>query len=161
VIDGSNFNTIELFSAAEGNTSAKRGTNFNGEKIGIIKLIVGTLDENPKDRIIGIVANPDEITENETVSIGSAGGNEMFLYKDSIASVPRTVSDGDAISTSFAALTGVHCAYHDPIRKDDNVVEGIGGSEDTFISKDVNVSDKIEQKVVVLGGGEYAIFMAE
>lgn len=162
VIDGSNFNTLDLFSAAEGNSSAK-GNSFDGEKIGIVKLIVGTLnDENPKDRIIGIVANPDEVMDDETVSIRSGGANDMLLYKDSIASVPITVSDEDAISTSFAALTGVHCAYHDPIRKDDNVVTGIGGGEDSFkLSKNDKVHEKVKRKVIVLGGGEYAIFMTD
>ena len=70
------------------------------------------------------------------------------------------VSDEDAISTSFVALTGVHCAYHDPIREDEKIVQGIGGSEDSFIL-DSKESEKDEKKCVVLGGGDYAIFVSE
>jgi len=162
VLDGSNFNALDLFSIAEGNASVK-GNSFDGEKIGIVKLVVGTLDENPKDRIVGIVADPDEVMMHvETVSIRSSSGDKVLLYKDSVAKVPKNVSDEDAMSTSFVALTGVHCAYHDPIREDDKIVKGIGGSEDDFIlNLDSKDGAKVEKKCVVLGGGDYASFVSE
>ena len=70
------------------------------------------------------------------------------------------MSDEDSISTCVAALSGVHCSYFDPDRKEDKVVKGVGGSEDDFLLPDDH-SSGIEKKVVVIGGGDYASFIAE
>ena len=176
-LDGSNYNALELFLAAEGVTF---NNNKNAEKLGRCNVVVGSLDENPKDRIVGIAAasasssstdgDAAAATHTQTVPITNADGSKMHLYKDSIAKVPNSVSDEDAISTCIAALTGVHCAYFDPDREEDKVVKGVGGSDDDFIlpldlgndhGDGDGSSDKVGKKVVVLGGGDYASFIAE
>ncbi|GFH51760.1 hypothetical protein CTEN210_08236 [Chaetoceros tenuissimus] len=156
MIDGSNYNALELFTAAEGN-SVLKDVSVKGEKIGIIKIVAGSTDENPKERIVGVAVDPDS-TNVETVRISSKNGG-IHLQKDSVAVVPRRISDEDAMSTLFASLTGVHCAFHDPIRNDGRVVEGVGGSNDDFmVSSDMDTEGK---KVVILGGGEYSCFITD
>ena len=156
VIDGSNYNALELFTAAEGN-SILRDVSVNGEKIGIIKMVAGSTDENPKERIVGVAVDPDS-TNVETIRISSKSG-DIHLQKDSVAVIPGRVSDEAVMWTLFASLTGVHCSYHDPIRNDGKILEGVGGSNDDFmVSSDMDAEGK---KVVLLGGGELSCFIAD
>jgi hypothetical protein len=65
------------------------------------------------------------------------------VYADSVAEVPRTIKDADAIATAAAAVCGVHCGMP-------KLLENAGGEGDTE-----------KARAVVLGGGEYAIFTAK
>lgn len=161
VLDGSSYNALDLFVQVEGRSSSK--SHSKGEQFGVIKVVTGTLDQNPTDRIIGIVAeeveNPNEHTS--TIPIQNKNGGIVYLFKDSIAKIPKSVSDQDAMSTCIAALSGVHCACFDPDREADKVVKGIGGSADDFVLPKESVNGKgIGKKVVVLGGSDYASFIS-
>mmetsp|Transcript_17136 Transcript_17136/g.39842 ORF Transcript_17136/g.39842 Transcript_17136/m.39842 type:complete len:604 (-) Transcript_17136:196-2007(-) len=78
------------------------------------------------DRVIGLVAEAGP--GDGTVSVGGAE-----LRRDSLAVLPPSLSDADAVSTASACLLGVHCAV------------------------DTNSTNN---RVVVAGGGDRAAFLA-
>lgn len=99
-------------------------------------IITGTLPKT-NERVVGIQA---EDTDDDTISLDDS----TFLYKDSMATIPKQVKEQDAMTTLLASLVGVHCVLP--------AVEEIGGSDsDSFVSG----------KVVVMGGSDYACFAAE
>lgn len=124
----------------------------NRMKIGISIIAAGTI-EGTQDRVVGILKqekfmqqlNPQEDHLQQFIQLDS----ESFIYKDSMAYIPSSVNDNDAIQTLMASLVGVHCVFHPTI------LAHVGGSLDNMI---VNLVDR---PVVILGGGELASFISE
>lgn len=94
-------------------------------------------------RIIGVEApsstdsaSNGDVSSQRIVSIG----NDLQLYRDSIATLPKKLSDADAISTAATSLLGVHCSNL-PLTAEDDA--------------------KRRKKVVIVGGGDYAQFLAK
>lgn len=170
VLDGSSFNALDLFLAAEGKSTGnpfRSNTRNNNSPAssghhGYCSIVTATLNNK---RVIGIIANKDGIIAKKdsrsseallnTVSID----DNVHVYKDSLASIPKSISDEDAISTCIASLA-IHCAIHDPVRPTDKIVENVGGSSESFVSS-VEDTNEMAKKVVVVGGGDYASFIAE
>lgn len=167
ILDGSNYNTLDLFLSAEGNSPLQTDNNaIGGETIGILKVVVGYPEnsKSPKQRMVGFAVDPVVgLRDNVSVKIKDKNGQDIFLSSDSIANVPNGISDEDAIATSIAALAGVHCAYFDPVREDDHILKKIGGSNEEFMlgEFDEKSVSRPEKKIVVLGGGDYASFVSE
>ena len=69
--------------------------------------------------LIGIQAVDQDI--NSSTVETSTIDNEV-VYSDTIATIPRGISDHDAISTAAASLVGIHCAGPK--------ITGVGGSGD-------------------------------
>jgi len=139
-----------LLSMSEGKTGivSPRGAPTG---VGSMSLVVGTTvpgeddgDGKPR-RVVGVEqiqnAAGDGGESQKTVSLGDA-----TVFEHTVAEVPNSISDADAMSTAAAAVVGIHCS----VPKVENVG---GGSSDS----DVFYSGK----AVVLGGNEYACFFAE
>jgi thiol-disulfide isomerase/thioredoxin len=167
ILDGSNYNSFNAFISTEGvrKSDHKNETKLSPkseDEVGYCNVFVGHLDGK---RIVGIRADHNccsegyEVIQTETSTTSKI---PFSIYKDSIAELPassKIISDDDAISTFVAAMTAVHCAYHNPIRKEDKLVEGVGGSNDTF---EADGSTRSERKsIVVMGGSDYASFIAD
>lgn len=168
ILDGSHYNSLDLFLSAEGNAPILTDNNaIDGESIGILRVVVGCPDDNnnksPRNRVVGFAVDPTVLGDDYAMKIKDSQGKDIYLLPDSIANVPRGISDEDAIATSIAALTGVHCAYFDPLREDDRILKKIGGSDEEFMLEDLDEKSgsSLEKKIVVLGGGEYASFVSD
>lgn len=141
IIDGGELESFLLHNNnSEGETSSTGGGR-RGNVVGSLTLVTGTTQDDPSKRIIGVKAD-DDINNYETVSLGDA----VDVYKHTIATIPQSVSDNDALSTAAAAVVGVHCALPR--------VGGVGGSDN---SNDVFYSGKS----VIIGGNDYACFLAD
>jgi thiol-disulfide isomerase/thioredoxin len=141
IIDGGELESFLLHNNnSEGETSSTGGGG-RGNVVGSLTLVTGTTQDDPSKRIIGVKAD-DDINNYETVSLG----DEIDVYKHTIATIPQSVSDNDALSTAAAAVVGVHCALPR--------VGGVGGSDN---SNDVFYSGKS----VIIGGNDYACFLAD
>ncbi|KAL7473917.1 hypothetical protein ACHAXS_014353 [Conticribra weissflogii] len=147
-----------------------RSPRNSPQGIGCLTFVTGTTEEQDYDvnkqgggaaktkarRIIGVEVTTDKANEknddantekgennihkfDETISLG----NNIRVYKHTVATIPDGVSDWDAISTAAAAVVGVHCAVPR--------LGGVGGSEVEFTSG----------KAVVIGGNDYACFIAD
>lgn len=163
ILDGSSFNALDTFLAAEGKVSSTSSqAGMNAQKHGYCSFVTAKLPNN--ERVVGIrVDGQQSGQENdnlETVVIDEG----VEIYKDSLATIPKSISDDDAISTAIASMASVHCAVHNPIPANDKIVQNVGGSSENFVS---NVSTKIENNTidnkiaVVVGGGDFASFVAE
>ena len=126
-------------------TGGGRGRNV----VGSLTLVTGSTQDG--SRVIGVQVQSsstktndgDDVDNNyETVSLGDA----VDVYKHTIATIPQSVSDNDALSTAAAAVVGVHCALPR--------VGGVGGSDN---SNDVFYSGK----TVIIGGNDFACFLAD
>lgn len=167
ILDGSSFNALELFLAAEGNkASSSSNTNVGTKRHGYCSVVTVRLPT--KERVVGIrvendanntpTQNDDTNSNLETVWIEDG----VELYKDSMATIPDSISDEDAISTTIGSLTGIHCAAYNPIPLDNKVVKNIGGSAENFVSSEEKESIVVDnKKAVVIGGGDFASFVAE
>lgn len=141
IIDGGELESFLLHNNnSEGETSSTGGGR-RGNVVGSLTLVTGTTQDDPSKRIIGVKAD-DDINNYETVSLG----DEIDVHKHTIATIPQSVSDNDALSTAAAAVVGVHCALPR--------VGGVGGSDN---SNDVFYSGKS----VIIGGNDYACFLAD
>lgn len=141
IIDGGELESFLLHNNnSEGETSSTGGGR-RGNVVGSLTLVTGTTQDDPSKRIIGVKAD-DDVNNYETVSLGDA----VDVYKHTIATIPQSVSDNDALSTAAAAVVGVHCALPR--------VGGVGGSDN---SNDVFYSGKS----VIIGGNDYACFLAD
>ena len=106
------------------------------DRVGSMCFVTASLDDELRledgrilgksDKVLGVAAAAPAECGNATVSIGDAD-----LYRDSLAVLPSSCSETDAISTASASLLGVHC----------------GGARGGG-------------KVVIVGGGDYAAFLA-
>ena len=156
VLDGASFNALDAFLAAEGtSTGEKKMLPPSASRHGYCTVITAKMS---KERIIGMKVEEEyNVDSLEKVMIG--GGVE--IYKDSMATIPKSISDDDAISTFAASLAGIHCAFHDPISPDDKIVKNVGGSSVDFVAEDEVLDKKDNRKAVVVGGGDYASFVSE
>ena len=116
------------------------GVGNNDATIGKMTVVVG-LREDTGDKVVGVVAS--EPNDN-TIALQSTS---LQIHADSMASVPKSVPDQDAVNTMIAALSGVQCTLPR--------VEGVGGASATA------ENGLVSGKVVILGGSEYACFAAE
>ena len=98
-----------------------------------MQLVPPLNEADGKDRVVGICETKKK-DNKELVQLDE----EIYIRKDSIAEIPNSISDADAISTATSALAGVRCTMP--------------------ISLDESHADK---KVVVLGGGDFACFIAK
>lgn len=147
----------------------QRGRGHSMEQqVGLLTFVVGTTtihndDSSSKQcRVVGVEKNlnyndndDDENDKYETISLT----DEVQIYKHTMATIPSNISDMDALSTAAATVVGVHCA----IPK----VEDIGGSGGVLAAQETNDnSNNIDTtifysgKAVILGGNDYAIFIA-
>ena len=158
VLDGSSFNALDLFLAAEGKLTGSKPSRSNTKnRHGYCSVITVKLSNNK--RVIGIKVDHAATTNSESLETVSIE-NGVEIYKDSMATIPDSISDDDAISTCVASLAAIHCAIHDPIRPDDKIVQNVGGSTETFVSAIETVTLQ-NKKAVVVGGSDYASFVAE
>ncbi len=156
ILDGSSFNALDLFLAAEGNSPSLIG-NAN-KKHGVCSVVTAKLSNN--ERVVGILVEKHSSQNNdrlETVLIDDG----VEVYKDSLAKIPNSVSDEDAISTTIASLAGIHCAAYNPIPVDNKIVKNIAGSTENFMSSKRESATIENKKAVVIGGGDFASFVAE
>lgn len=158
VLDGSSFNALDLFLFAEG-TSTKANSGLYSSPLdgrhGYCHVITAKMANN--ERVVGIkVEKEQEANSLEKVTIDDG----VEIYKDSMATIPKSISDDDAISTCVASLAGIHCALHNPISPEDKVVKNVGGSSFDFVS-DEDALDSGKRKAVVVGGSDYASFLSE
>ena len=155
VLDGSSFNALDLFLAVEGKSSTNGRSNA---KHGYCSFVTAEVSKN--ERIIGIhvqTENRAELDNLETITIDDG----VEVYKDSSAIIPNSISDEDAISTAIAAITGIHCAIYNPTPINDKIVQNVGGSSENFVSSVTKSNNIDNKKAVVVGGGDYASFVAE
>lgn len=129
--------------------------------VGIMTVVTGTTidednngDNTKKTRVVGIEApwggrdDDDELLDAGAAAAAAstivALSPDCYLYKNSIAKIPTRISDDVAISTFVAALAPIHCALPK--------ASHVGGSNSEF--------SITNGKVVVVGGSEYACFVA-
>ena len=158
VLDGSSFNALDAFLTAEGVTKSdvsNRNPSLNRHRHGFCSVITAKLTNN--ERIVGIRVEPDNKSDFLEKVIIEDG---VEVYKDSLATIPKSISDDDAISTFVASLAGIHCSYYDPVSPEGTIVKNIGGSAENFVSAEESTNDA-KRKAVVVGGGDYACFVAE
>ncbi len=104
-------------------------------KYGYMSVLTGKDEDNR--RIVAMQCTESHDSEQSASSL---------VYEDSIAVIPKQVSDEDAISTYIASLSSIVCALPR--------VKNIGGGVD---EEAVTISGK----AVVLGSGDLACFSAE
>lgn len=144
VYDGSEFISLSsvLFQQLESSSNNNNDDSIQpvmesvpSLEAGYITFVTGTLDN---ERVIGIqVSNDYESNESQNV----LPLEETYIYKSSKCTIPKGISDEDAISTAAASLSSVYCAY-------DYDTKG-------------NLLPRGKRKAVVLGGGDYACFIAK
>lgn len=88
------------------------------------------------EKVLGIEMDANTCTDK--TSLVQLDDN-VYIHKDSMVIIPKGISDYDAISTASAALAGVYCSF---------------GAVDEKKSE-------APKKAVVLGGGDYACFIAK
>ena len=127
---------------------------------GIMTVVTGTLQStdniDQQQRVVGIQASVSETTKT-TTSIPSSDNYsninpptvalapDCWVYKHGLAKIPKDISDELAMSTFVASLAAVHCAIPSATH--------VGGSDSDFVPSK-------EGRVVVVGGSEYATFVA-
>jgi len=114
--------------------SAASGGWRNSPQAGCLNLITGTTDDG--GRVVGVEKRDDGDTADmlsyESVSVGNSQ-----VYRHTLATIPKGVSDWDALSTAAASVVGIHCA----IPK----VEAVGGSTDeVFYSGKVCIKKNLD-----------------
>lgn len=158
ILDGSSLNALDLFLSSEGLSTGEKLSSLSrrNNQHGYCNIIAAKLPNN--ERIVGIKVDSNMNDSSNTLEKMLIDGG-VEVYKDSVAKIPNAISDDDAISTCIGSFL-VHCALHDPMYPDDKIVRNVGGSSVEFVS-DVEAPDKSKRKAVVVGGGDYASFVAE
>eukprot|EP00555_Chaetoceros_dichaeta_P011133 CAMPEP_0198267972 /NCGR_PEP_ID=MMETSP1447-20131203/35307_1 /TAXON_ID=420782 /ORGANISM="Chaetoceros dichaeta, Strain CCMP1751" /LENGTH=651 /DNA_ID=CAMNT_0043958807 /DNA_START=30 /DNA_END=1985 /DNA_ORIENTATION=+ len=172
ILDGSDLVSLDKFLQSEnsppsidGRNDGKRLKKTNGkDRTASCSIVTGNLiseTNSNKIRVVGIAVNLSSETESlidntNIVEINGDNGVRISIYEDSMARIPKSISDHDAISTCAASLVGIHCAIHDPLTQ--NIVKGVGGSEDEFVMTPAAPGQK---KIAIMGSGEYACFLAD
>jgi thiol-disulfide isomerase/thioredoxin len=152
VYDGAEFVSILSFLLQEESSSSTRSdrnprrlpfqdlenTSLPPKRAGYLTFVCGTTLESDEDEVRRVVGVKQVEDEDPTVTNGCGVQVDegVFLYADSVATIPKGITDADAISTAAAALCGVHCGM--PILDDGNL-----------------------GTTVILGGGDYACFTAK
>jgi hypothetical protein len=113
----------------------------DSDRVGCLTFVAGTIADaaaaaegrsspssSPR-RVVGVEKNDDGDDYYDAISLG----DDVRVYKHTVATIPDGVSDGDALSTAAAALVGIHCALPK--------VEAVGGGSDdaVFYSGKVSV----------------------
>jgi len=154
VLDGSEYTSLQSFLKSTQDGYVPGAPPRPGSQVyGYFSIATGTIDTGK--RVVGIVC-PSEYLGSEKKSKQKKDSNNLFstvkldntthIFNNSIAIIPEGISDADAISTSYASIVGVHCAF---IPK----LNDIGGSKDKF---------RIDGgSVVVVGGADFSCFVAE
>ena len=134
-------------------TKDKMYKDISLKKAGYIPFVIGTLPNNnnnnyKNERIIAVqVLQPkpfnneeddddDDDDDDDEINLESSKeytlldeSNNIYVYTDSITSIPKYINDNDAISTASAALCGIHCGMPLMI-SDDNDNEDDNGTKD-------------------------------
>jgi len=103
-------------------------------RAGYVSFVTGTLEGDTNERILAIekTASNGKQEYDANSDLFVKMDDETLIYKDSITTIPKSISDSDAISTASAAIP-VRCAY----------------------------GQHRKCRSVVLGGGDYACFIAK
>jgi hypothetical protein len=139
ILDGAEWASVQRYLLSLQPQSTTGSSKAKEE--GCLEIVVGTLPKGNK-RVVGVQIVDTETTtpaEEETVTLSDT----CRLYKDSVAAIPDSVSDAQAIST-YTCSTAWHAAFHQAATE-----SGIGGSD---------ISETIT--AVVVGGSQYAIVTA-
>eukprot|EP00979_Chaetoceros_neogracilis_P008515 scaffold1895_cov222-Chaetoceros_neogracile.AAC.6 len=156
IYDGAEFISIASVLAADAEEKAATGNNDDDDdddddvyentfdklpsrRAGYITFVTGTIKGKEKGhRVLGIQVDPDTVIDEDfLVEID----DDVYIKNDSLAIIPKGISDEDAIYTASASLAGIYCSL--PV--DDLVAP----------------SHVDKKKAVVLGGGDYACFVAK
>ncbi|KAL9185865.1 hypothetical protein ACHAXT_003642 [Thalassiosira profunda] len=116
------------------------------DRVGAMTFVVATLEEDLEEdgavwlqsglKIIGVEASSTSTETSDDARGIVSIGDGLQLYRDSIAVIPAKLSPADAISTAATCLLGVHCSS-------------------------APMEEKGKRRVVIVGGGEYALFLAK
>ncbi|KAL9184199.1 hypothetical protein ACHAXT_002285 [Thalassiosira profunda] len=138
ILDGGELQSFLLHTDG---VSPSLGGPRGAQQVGCLSFVTGTTDDS--GRVVGVEKSSDDDGKHETISLGNTE-----VYAHTVATIPEKVSDWDAMATAAAAAVGIHCAVPR--------VEGVGGGDDG-----VFYSGKVMLLAVVIGGNDYAIFLAE
>ena len=153
-------------------TKDKMYKDISLKKAGYIPFVIGTLPNNnniinnnnknnnnkKNERIIAVQVlqqkpfNSEEDDDDDEINLESSKeytlldeSNNVYVYTDSITSIPKYINDNDAISTASAALCGIHCGMPLMIssndnnnNNDDNDDNGDDDNDDDNVTKDNN-----------------------
>ena len=143
----------------------------SSKRAGYMTFLTAELDSG--DRVLGI-----QMDANENADTLVEIDDNVCIQKDSIVNIPKGISDSDAISTAVAALAGVRCSFpkklallsdedqdeheHEHVIDDNGTrsTNGEGKSNTKTKTKATDVEEGGKARVVVLGGSEYACFVA-
>mmetsp|Transcript_1842 Transcript_1842/g.3258 ORF Transcript_1842/g.3258 Transcript_1842/m.3258 type:complete len:574 (+) Transcript_1842:371-2092(+) len=139
IVDGGELQSFLLHNDNGASSISGGGGRRNSQQVGCLTLVTGTTSSSPR-RVVGVQKTAQDNDDYDTISLG----NNVEVYEHTLATIPDGISEGDAMSTAAAAVVGIHCA----IPK----VEEVGGSDDGFF---------YSGKAVVMGGNDYAIFLAD
>eukprot|EP00957_Ditylum_brightwellii_P170666 12991031-Ditylum_brightwellii.AAC.1 len=114
IFDGAEFISIASFLISEDGSMSRSGEEGGVDvmpqmRAGYMTIVTGTTEEDG-ERVIGF-ERPSSSSEKEEKVDGEefvSLGDGTFVYRDSMAVLPKKISDADAISTAAAALCGVH-----------------------------------------------------
>ncbi|KAL7490228.1 hypothetical protein ACHAW6_016017 [Cyclotella cf. meneghiniana] len=134
IYDGGELQSFLLYSNRS-NPSSLSSSLDASDSIGCVTFVTS---QTSNGKCIGVLASSSSSLEVEQ-------WEGIDVYKHTVAKIPVGISDNDAMSTAAACLVGIHCGAPR--------VVGVGGSgeEEGFYSG----------KAVVVGGNEYASFLAE
>lgn len=127
ILDGGELQSFLLHTNNNVSPSVKRN------EVGCLSLATGTTPND--ERVVGVVVAPTTNTPNDqeqqydTISLG----NNIDIYKHTMAQIPKSISDNDALSTAAYSLVGIHCA----LPKVTSV--GGGGNDEVFYSGKVSL----------------------
>lgn len=146
VYDGAELRAIEYFLSQNDNFIGAKASSRNGNRlvnrVGIMTVVTGT-EGAANRRVVGVQVSP--LAESDkTLRLDET----THLYLDSVAYIPKSVSDSVAISTYVSSLVSVHCTLPR--------VKQVGVSTDIW----TDVDDFVGGRVVVVGGSNFAIFAA-
>lgn len=144
ILDGAEWNSVrnilkgqqELESSPSSSSMSTETNSAPFTRYGYMTIVTGKDENNRRIVAMQCMDNGGDINTNNNPP--------RMVYKDSVAAIPQTVSDEDAISTYTLAFSSIHCALPR--------IENIGGSNDSIVSTG---------KVVVLGSSDLACFSAE
>jgi len=148
VLDGAEWNSVQSIlreqqrinsqSSSLSSSSSYSTDPHPPTKYGYMNVVTGR-DENNRRVVAMQCMNSDGSSSQQQVS--------SSVYEESVAVIPKKVSDEDAISTYIASLSVIHCA----LPRLENIGGGGGDSSASFS----------RGKAVVLGSGDLACFSAE
>jgi Thioredoxin reductase len=112
------------------------GTVENGENGITTSSSSASVSIGSNEKVLGIEIDANTCTDK--TSLVKIDDN-VYIHKDSMVVIPKGISDYEAISTASAALAGVYCSFGPVDEK----------------------KSEAPKKAVVLGGGDYACFIAK